>query len=135
MAMGCKIRHVLSGLALAFVGALALLACPTTPPAWADEIQLTAETTKWAANNTYVASGDVTINSRVTTKGDGVVLLLKDGCELTINGGICIGDDDNATITETLTIKGVSDKTVRRAETKTGDSGYTGRKSGMYCLR
>ena len=108
MAMGCKIRHVLSGLALAFVGALALLACPTTPPAWADEVQLTAEITKWTANNTYVASGDVTINSRVTTEGAGVVLLLKDGCELTINGGINIGSSNDAATTETLTIKGVS---------------------------
>ena len=108
MAMGCKIRHVLSGLALAFVGALALLACPTTPPAWADEVQLTAETITWTANNTYVAKGKITINNRVTTTGDGVVLLLKDGCELTINGGIRIGSSNDATITETLTIKGES---------------------------
>ena len=108
MAMGCKIRHVLSGLALAFVGTLALLACPTTPPAWADEVQLTAETTTWTANNTYVAKGKITINDRVTTEGDGVVLLLKDGCELTINGGILIGSSNDATITETLTIKGKS---------------------------
>ena len=46
------------------------------PPAWADEVQLTAETITWTANNTYVASEDVTINGPVTTKGAGVVLLL-----------------------------------------------------------
>ncbi len=106
--MGCKIRHVLSGLALAFVGALTLLTCPATPPAWADEVPLTAETTTWTAGNTYVASGDITINSRVTTKGAGVVLLLKDRCKLTINGGIRIGNSNDAAITETLTIKGES---------------------------
>ena len=78
------------------------------PPAWADEVPLTAETTTWTAGNTYVASGNITINNRVTTTGDGVVLLLKDGCELTINGGIRIGSSNDATITETLTIKGKS---------------------------
>ena len=48
--------------------------------------------TTWGTDNEttwYVAQGDVTIESRVTVTGD-VHLILADGCNLTVNGGIYV---------------------------------------------
>lgn len=47
---------------------------------------VTDSTTAWNTG-TYVATGSVTINSRVTVSGS-VNLILTDGCDLTVNGGI-----------------------------------------------
>lgn len=45
----------------------------------------------------YVVDGDVTINSRVSTMGN-VNLILKDGCKLTVDGGIGLQPDSNISI-------------------------------------
>lgn len=52
--------------------------------------------TNWS-EGWYVVDGDVTINSRVSATGD-VHLILKDGCKLTINGGIGLQSDCNFSI-------------------------------------
>lgn len=54
---------------------------------------VTEDDTTWGTDNEttwYVAQGDVTIESRVTVTGD-VHLILADGCNLTVNGGIYVG--------------------------------------------
>ena len=56
----------------------------------------------WGSNGNdeywYIVSGDVTIDSRVTVNGD-VHLILADGCNLTVNGGIGLnGNNSNITI-------------------------------------
>ena len=64
---------------------------------WTDNYTLvTSGTTAW---NTgwYVASGTVTIDSRVSVTGD-VKLILTDGCSLTVNGGINVADGQSLTI-------------------------------------
>lgn len=48
--------------------------------------QLTNETITWS-EGWYVAKGDITINNIVTLSGD-VHLILADGCDLIVNGGI-----------------------------------------------
>ena len=53
---------------------------------------VTASDTAWSAG-WYVASGNVTISSRVTITGD-VHLVLEDGCALTVGGGIQVQDND-----------------------------------------
>ena len=53
---------------------------------------VTEDDTTWGTDNEttwYVAQGDVTIKSRVTVTGD-VHLILADGCNLTVNGGIYV---------------------------------------------
>lgn len=49
-------------------------------------------TTGW-----YVAAGDVTIDSRVTVNGD-VKLILQDGANLTVDGGIDVSDGNSFTV-------------------------------------
>ncbi len=59
----------------------------------------------------YVATGNVTIGSRVTVSGE-VHLILTDGCYLLVNGGIRVEDDDNdpdTTSPNALTIYAQSD--------------------------
>ncbi|MGE9931253.1 InlB B-repeat-containing protein [Anaerovoracaceae bacterium SGI.174] len=53
---------------------------------------VTEDDTTWGTDNEttwYVAQSDVTIESRVTVTGD-VHLILADGCNLTVNGGIYV---------------------------------------------
>ena len=53
---------------------------------------VTEDDTTWGTDNEttwYVVQGDVTIESRVTVTGD-VHLILADGCNLTVNGGIYV---------------------------------------------
>ena len=57
---------------------------------------LSSESTTWS-NYMYVADGDVTIDGRVTVNGN-VKLVLADGCNLTINGGIQVGASSTLTI-------------------------------------
>ena len=52
--------------------------------------------TNWS-EGWYVVDGDVTINSRVSTMGN-VNLILKDGCKLTVDGGIGLQPDSNISI-------------------------------------
>lgn len=52
--------------------------------------------TSWS-EGWYVVDGDVTINSRVSATGN-VHLILKDGCKLTVNGGIGLQPDSNISI-------------------------------------
>ena len=52
--------------------------------------------TSWS-EGWYVVDGDVTINSRVSATGN-VHLILKDGCKLTVNGGIGLQSDSNISI-------------------------------------
>ena len=61
-----------------------------------DFSSLSSESTTWN-NYMYVADGDVTIDGRVTVNGD-VELVLTDGCNLTINGGIQVGASSTLTI-------------------------------------
>lgn len=66
-----------------------------------DYTPVTADTIQWGSNDGqehwYVTSGDVTINSRITVTGD-VHLILKDGCKLTVNGGIHLTGSNALTI-------------------------------------
>ena len=55
---------------------------------------VTSSDTEWTTG-WYVVKGDVPINSRVTVSGD-VHLILADGCELTVNGGIQVEDNSDA---------------------------------------
>ena len=57
---------------------------------------ITSDTIQWN-NGWYVAQGDVTINQRVTVIGD-VRLILRDGCTLTVNGGIQLEAGNSLTI-------------------------------------
>ena len=52
--------------------------------------------TTWS-DGWYVAQSDITIGSRVTVSGD-VNLILADGCNLTVNGGIGVEDPNSLTI-------------------------------------
>lgn len=67
--------------------------------------EVTSEDTSWGTSDTdawYVVNGDVTIGSeeaiqRVTVNGN-VHLILTDGCNLIVNGGIGVGLDSSLTI-------------------------------------
>ena len=76
------------------LAALLLMLCGV---AQADNIALTADTTEWTDGNTYVASGDVTINSRVTVTGT-VTLSLSAGCNLDCVEGIRVQKGQKLTI-------------------------------------
>ena len=58
--------------------------------------EITASTTTWNAG-WYVANGNVTIGSRVTVNGS-VHLILADGADLTVNGGIEVDVGNSITI-------------------------------------
>ena len=61
-----------------------------------DYMVVTADDTTWGDDGNdgwYVASGTVTISDRVTVSGD-VRLILENGADLTIKGGIQVQDDD-----------------------------------------
>ncbi len=58
--------------------------------------QVGSTTTAWE-NGFYVADGETVIESRVTVTGD-VFLILKDGCTLTINGGIAVNEGNSLTV-------------------------------------
>ncbi|SEL27861.1 hypothetical protein SAMN02910353_02277 [Ruminococcus sp. YRD2003] len=62
-------------------------------------ILIESDTKKWTNGKTYVASGEVVIDSRVKVTGT-VNLILLDGASLTINGGISVAQsapyDENA---------------------------------------
>lgn len=57
---------------------------------------VTSKDTTWQ-NGWYVASGKVTIDTRVSVVGD-VYLILEDQAELTVNGGISVNDGNTITI-------------------------------------
>ena len=62
---------------------------------------VTEDDTTWGTDNEttwYVAQGDVTIESRVTVTGD-VHLILADGCNLTVNGGIYVSSWTDSKLT------------------------------------
>ncbi len=59
--------------------------------------EVTANTTTWGDDGWYVARGEVTINGRVTV-GNGVHLILEDGCKLTVNQGIQVWGGNSLTI-------------------------------------
>ena len=59
-------------------------------------VLVTDSDAKWE-NNWYVASGGVNITGRVNVTGD-VYLILKDGCNLTVDGGINVGKGNSLTI-------------------------------------
>ena len=91
---------------------LLLVMMLTTVTAWADNVTpLTSSTTSWTNGNTYVTNGDVTIEGRITVKGD-VTLKLTDGYTLTAPNGIEVRVGNSLTIeggtngTGTLTIEG-----------------------------
>ena len=62
---------------------------------------VTESDTSWGSDDNaehwYVVNGDVTIGTRVTVTGD-VHLILADGCNLTVNGGINVSEGNSLTI-------------------------------------
>ena len=61
---------------------------------------VTADDTTWGNDDNdgwYVVNDDVTIGQRVTVTGD-VHLILADGCNLTVNGGINVSEGNSLTI-------------------------------------
>ena len=80
---------------------------------------VTANTTTWSSGGWYVARGKVTINGRVTA-GKDAHLILEDGCELTVNGGIQVGAN------RSLTIYGQSEGENAGKLIAAGGSGYPG---------
>ena len=62
---------------------------------------VTENDTAWGASDSqehwYVVNSNVTINTRVTVTGN-VRLILEDGCDLTVNGGITVTGDNSLTI-------------------------------------
>lgn len=59
-------------------------------------IAVTSNDSTWSGD-WYVAEGEITIDHRVTVSGD-VHLILKDGCDLTIEGGIRVEGNNSLTI-------------------------------------
>ena len=59
----------------------------------ASATQVTNSDTQWT-NGWYVAQGDITIDQPVTVS-DNVYLILEDGCNLTVNGGILLTKGSN----------------------------------------
>ena len=59
----------------------------------ASATQVTNSDTQWT-NGWYVAQGDITIDQPVTVS-DNVYLILEDGCNLTVNGGILLTQGSN----------------------------------------
>lgn len=59
-------------------------------------IQVAKSDTQWDGG-WYVAQGDITIDKRVAVSRE-VHLILADGCTLTVNGGIGVGDGNSLTI-------------------------------------
>ena len=97
-------------------------------------IQVTASSINWGANNSsaywYVVNDNVTIDSRVNVEGD-VHLILADGYNLTVNGGINVTGDNS------LTIYGQSGGTgtlVATASNGAGIGGSDGEKGGTIII-
>ena len=85
---------------------------------------VTKDDTTWGTDNEttwYVAQGDVTIESRVTVTGD-VHLILADGCNLTVNGGIYV----SSWTASKLTIYGQENGTGELYAYASSDSDYAG---------
>lgn len=85
---------------------------------------VTEDDTTWGTDNEttwYVAQGDVTIESRVTVTGD-VHLILADGCNLTVNGGIYV----SRRTASKLTIYGQENGTGELYAYASSGSGYAG---------
>ena len=85
---------------------------------------VTEDDTTWGTDNEttwYVAQGDVTIESRVTVTGD-VHLILADGCNLTVNGGIYV----SSWTASKLTIYGQENGTGELYAYASSDSDYAG---------
>ena len=59
----------------------------------ASATQVTNSDTQWT-DGWYVAQGDITIDQPVTVS-DNVYLILEDGCNLTVNGGILLTKGSN----------------------------------------
>ena len=85
---------------------------------------VTEDDTTWGTDNEttwYVAQGDATIESRVTVTGD-VHLILADGCNLTVNGGIYV----SRWTASKLTIYGQENGTGELYAYASSGSGYAG---------
>ena len=85
---------------------------------------VTEDDTTWGTDNEttwYVSQGDVTIESRVTVTGD-VHLILADGCNLTVNGGIYV----SSWPASKLTIYGQENGTGELYAYASSDSDYAG---------
>lgn len=84
------------------------------------------------SNGWYVATGDVTIPSRITVSGN-AHLILADGCTLTVNGGIQVQGKDNS-----LTIYGQTGGTGRLTVTggdhQAGIGGSEGGAGGVITI-
>ena len=86
---------------------------------------VTGDDTTWGTDRQttwYVAQGDVTIDSRVTVTGD-VHLILADGCNLTVNGGIYVGNEPTSM---KLTIYGQENGTGKPYAYASSGSDYAG---------
>ena len=95
-----------------------------------------ADDTKWGTSDTeswYVASGTVTIDSRVTVNGT-VHLILADNCNLTINGGIGVTQGNNFTIYAQSDGNEMGHLTIQNVSVKDAGIGGTSSISGKITI-
>ena len=95
------------------------------PQTCGEYTEVTGGLTAWSSG-WYVVKGDVTIGPRVTVSGD-VKLILTDGCNLTVNGGIGIEAGGSLTITAQT-----KDPNTMGSLEATGSVGNAGIGGGVY---
>ena len=87
----------------------------------------TTELNGTTTDGRYIVRGSVEIGSRVTVSGD-VHLILKDGCDLAVTGGINVGEGSSLTIYAQSSGKGMGKLTAKA--TKSEDAGIGGGNRG-----
>ena len=89
------------------VAMMLLMTMLTSLGAWAADVTVTSSTTEWTDGNTYNVTSNVTIDDRITVRGD-VTLYLSAGKTLTASKGIELGSGNKLTIngSGTLTATG-----------------------------
>lgn len=89
------------------VAMMLLMTMLTSVGAWAADVTVTSSTTEWTDGNTYNVTSNVTIDDRITVRGD-VTLYLSAGKTLTASKGIELGSGKKLTIngSGTLDAKG-----------------------------
>ena len=89
------------------VAMMLLMTMLTSVGAWAADVTVTSSTTEWTDGNTYNVTSNVTIDDRITVRGD-VTLYLSAGKTLTASKGIELGSGNKLTIngSGTLTATG-----------------------------
>ena len=100
-------------------------------------IPVTTGSTTWGANDTnehwYVVQGDVTIGQRVTVNGN-VHLILADECNLTVNGGINVSNDNSLTIYAQSAGENMGALTAKGSDMKAGIGGNQNQSGGTITI-